>query len=779
MSTVINYFFDSFLTISVVILIVLVVRGLLFRKLPRRFAYLLWAVVGLRLLCPISLPAPVSIFNLPAFEKANDAISPHFKSTVADESSKNVNSAEANPHSTDFFGEYEGTNTNSADGNGESKRTNTDSADGNGESKGNNTLSADSPTQRGSSIDANPQTSGSTGEKSGKSPVSADFLKFPVLFFLWMAGVCFFLGKNILAALRLHKGLATAVLFKDNIYESDRISTPFVKGIVRPKIYIPFRLSDIEQRYILAHEQYHIKRFDPFFKLLATLLLGIYWFNPLVWLAYRLFVQDMEMSCDEYVLATEGADIRKVYSSLLLSFAVDKSVSRSALCFGEHNTRLRISHILKYKKAGLPATVIALLLILLVSGCTLTGGISASGDGKNTAETWEDYSGPWLEIKERKTAIEEPVFTEPNLLYADAGKIIFTVNGGLFAWDKEKWCMTDNLDLQSIDCEDLCGDRKTEIVATKKGNAVWIHRKGDKHFYIYNTEFHGLLQQDYTKDSFKKIKKCESFIDPARHGIKGIQFTDKSGQEISSYLMVQGRGNQLGQLCYCDTSTGEENLFTKPLFLDVTGLKYGKATDLTPGELKDLEMVSFFQEGSMIKYEIDDPKIMKAFTECINNSKPMKGRSGCPFDTPLYLTLGDGTIKVIYPAWDGCPCFIANGIEYEVPQKGHFGDILGNGTDIFLDTLIFIKKDVGISSSDQWGLFLNAASDEYQGKLHYVFHPEAKIYVPDTYGYKEISRKEFSDYLKEDGRKNSLNGFTIYCEGKSKTCIRVVINSET
>jgi len=119
MSTVINYFFDNFLTISVVILIVLVVRGLLFRRLPRRFAYLLWAVVGLRLLCPISLPSPVSVFNLPAFEKANDAISPHFKSTVADESSENVNSAEANPHSTVFFGEYEGTNTNSADSLGE------------------------------------------------------------------------------------------------------------------------------------------------------------------------------------------------------------------------------------------------------------------------------------------------------------------------------------------------------------------------------------------------------------------------------------------------------------------------------------------------------------------------------------------------------------------------------------------------------------------------------------------------------------------------------------
>jgi hypothetical protein len=134
-------------------------------------------------------------------------------------------------------------------------------------------------------------------------------------------------------------------------------------------------------------------------------------------------------------------------------------------------------------------------------------------------------------------------------------------------------------------------------------------------------------------------------------------------------------------------------------------------------------------------------------------------------------------MKVIYPAWDGCPCFIANGIEYEVPQKGHFGDILGDGTDIFSDSLIFLKKDVGISSSDQWGLFLNAASDEYLGEYHYVFHPNAKIYAPDTYGYKELSRKEFGDYVK--AHKNALDDYTIYTTPKEKCCVRVVINSET
>lgn len=788
MSTVINYFFDSFLTISVVIFVVLLVRGIFFRKLPKRFAYLLWAVVGLRLLCPVSLPSSISVFNaLPSprifAEKASPRAlaEPLFSQSISNPGTNNEKSS-SHTENSDLDSGFSAKNT---------EKTPFSKS----QAAKSNTFSTSSTDISGVSPEKNASNSKNLGIKSGNSgeeilsPGTKALLNHNetdsaftlILFTVWLLGFLLFIGRNCLAALRLHKELATAVLLKDNIYESDRIATPFVKGIVRPKIYIPFRLSETEKRYILAHEQYHIKRRDPFFKLLATLLLGIYWFHPLVWIAFKRMTQDMEMSCDEYVLSTQGEDIRKLYSNLLLSFAVDKSAARGALCFGEHNTRLRISHILKYKKTGVPASICAILLILLVSGCTLT---TSSGKEQAPADTSasEKYDGTWLKVTEPRFAITDPVFTTPKFLYADAKKIIFTVNGGLYAFNKKDDCfiLTASLDLTSIHCENTYETdygRNLEMAATKDGAQVWMHRTSDSSAYIFDVEQNGLLQFDYKKEYFDKLEKFDSFAVLSSDPRKGARFTDETGRTISAFLSVQGRGNQLGQLCYCEVSSLDEPWSTKPLFLDIGGLTYGKATDLTPGKLHGLQTVSFFHEGSMRKYEIDDPKIMKAFTDCINNSKPVKGGGGCPFTMPLYLTLDDGTMKVIYPALDSCPGFIADGVEYETPKDESLGVILGGGKDIFAKTLVYIKEDVGISSSDQWGFSLNAVSDEYLGDYHFAFSPDAKIYAPDTYGYKELSRKEFSDYVK--AHKNALDGYTIYTIDDRKCCVRVVIKPES
>lgn len=126
----------------------------------------------------------------------------------------------------------------------------------------------------------------------------------------------------------------------ENIYECDSIATPFVFGIFHPGIYIPFHMTEEEQRYVLAHERYHIRRYDYLVKLLGFMLLTIYWMNPFVWLSYFCFVRDQEMSCDEAVLLMFGNEIKQAYSMSLLNYAIGKNrYMLTPLAFGESDVK--------------------------------------------------------------------------------------------------------------------------------------------------------------------------------------------------------------------------------------------------------------------------------------------------------------------------------------------------------------------------------------------------------------------------------------------------------
>ena len=149
------------------------------------------------------------------------------------------------------------------------------------------------------------------------------------------------------------------------IYECDDIPSPFVKGIFRPKIYLPCGMEKEQQKIVLLHEQYHIYRKDHLVKSLSFLLLMIYWFQPLVWAAWLCMCRDMEMSCDEKVLEMLGEDKRKEYSRTLLVFASEKQVFRHMpLAFGEQDAKKRIQHVLDYRKPAMWGSMLAAAAIL-------------------------------------------------------------------------------------------------------------------------------------------------------------------------------------------------------------------------------------------------------------------------------------------------------------------------------------------------------------------------------------------------------------------------------
>jgi hypothetical protein len=176
--------------------------------------------------------------------------------------------------------------------------------------------------------------------------------------------------------------LIGAGYLRDNIYLADHIASPFVIGVIRPKIYLPSSLPEAEHSYVILHEQTHIRRLDHLTKILAFLALAVHWFNPLVWVAFILTVKDMEMSCDERVLRLMGSDIKGAYSTSLLSLATGRRlINGSPLAFGEGNIKGRIKNVLNFKK---PAAWVVAVSVLLVTALSIGSAVNGAAYASDT-----------------------------------------------------------------------------------------------------------------------------------------------------------------------------------------------------------------------------------------------------------------------------------------------------------------------------------------------------------------------------------------------------------
>ncbi len=185
--------------------------------------------------------------------------------------------------------------------------------------------------------------------------------------YIWILGIMVLLIYSVVSILRLKRQLKSAQLIEKNIFEAENLKTPFVLGLIRPKIYLPIGLSKEERNYILLHEQTHIHRKDHIIKVLAFLILSIHWFNPLVWIAFMLMSMDMELSCDERVIKELNEDIKKPYANSLLSLATGRHfLNGSPLAFGEGNVKGRIKNVLNYKKPRFWVIVFSIVIVTTV-----------------------------------------------------------------------------------------------------------------------------------------------------------------------------------------------------------------------------------------------------------------------------------------------------------------------------------------------------------------------------------------------------------------------------
>ncbi len=315
------------LTGSLMILACLLLR-LFLRKKPRIFSYVLWAVVLFRLLCPISFTAPVSLLGALQNETGGNGRVEYIPQDIG---------MQENPQITLPL-----------------------------------PVSDDPARNRVDLPSAAPENS-----------VNPLQVALSVGTVIWVLGIDGMAVYSIVSMLRLKKRLRAAVHERENIYRCGGISTAFVYGILRPRIYLPEGLTTEEENFVLLHEQIHIRRKDPVWRLLAWTALCLHWFNPLVWLAFALSGRDMEMACDEAVIAGLGEQAKKGYSSALLSLAEGRRglLSGAPLSFSEGGTGGRIRNVLRYRKPRRTAAVILMIV------CAAAAVFLLANPGRENTET--------------------------------------------------------------------------------------------------------------------------------------------------------------------------------------------------------------------------------------------------------------------------------------------------------------------------------------------------------------------------------------------------------
>ena len=420
---------------SFFILAVVLIR-FCFKRLPKRYVCVLWALVAVRLILPFEITSPVSL--VPDTSEALTWTNAELTIPFTSEIPERFPSQQLHPVPQNY-------------------------------------LTQENPA---------PETNVRIPEKVSTTKT---LTLSGLLSVIWLLGMLVFLTYDLFSYLRLKLQLRAAIHSQDNIWYCDRIPSPFVLGFVKPRIYVPFSVQKDHLPYIIAHERAHISHLDHLTKLLAALLLSVYWFNPFIWIAYLLYCRDLELACDERVIAKLGSAEKKPYSEALLICSVtNKALLQSPLSFSEVAIKDRIVNILKYKKPGFWGVVLAVIVCVIAGACFLTS--SEPTDSENIIR----QTTPDMLDKVTKTSYLGNVMTElPTAVGPDAYYRILSHGNltlQLYALvNNEALIIRDGDTLYPLyDLQDLTID--TQELAVYKSD---YDSDGTQEFALYNSAGHG------------------------------------------------------------------------------------------------------------------------------------------------------------------------------------------------------------------------------------------------------------------------------------------------
>lgn len=267
------------------------------------------------------------------------------------------------------------------------------------------------------------------------------------LTFPWLIGVGLMLLYAAVSYIRLRRQVRTAVRLRENIYQSENVPSPFVLGVIRPRIYLPFTMEEQSLPHVIAHEQAHIRRRDHWWKPLGFLLLSIHWFNPLMWLAYWLLCRDIELACDERVVRDMTREDRAAYSQALLQCSLNRR-RRLVLCplaFGEVGVRTRVKSVLRYRRPAVWLSAAAVLLCAALAVTFLTEPKTAENAPAEKARTHNnDYVDYFQRIQKKEAqqgrSADNPVVIISTSMEPATSQISYQVQllDGMTDWEKER-----------------------------------------------------------------------------------------------------------------------------------------------------------------------------------------------------------------------------------------------------------------------------------------------------------------------------------------------------
>ena len=304
----------------------------------------------------------------------------------------------------------------------------------------------------------------------------------PAAVIVWLAGIALMASYTAISYRRLRKKVETAVLYRNNIYQSEHVDSPFVLGVFRPKIYLPFHLDEQDMANILAHEQAHIRRKDHWWKPLGFILLSTHWFNPLMWLAYVLLCRDIELACDEQVIRELGNGQRADYTQALVTCSVRRrTIAACPLAFGEVGVKARVKSVMNYRKPAFWVIVAAIVLSIITALCFLTNPKQQTRELLIPGTAWccEDISLNFS-VDENHT-IEGTLIHDGNTVdisvgYRFAGyRAVFDVYKGTWEWAQssaEKPLLSGMLSARN---GKLVLEVETDNIGTQSDRIVFVH----------------------------------------------------------------------------------------------------------------------------------------------------------------------------------------------------------------------------------------------------------------------------------------------------------------
>ena len=599
-----NTFLEKLLNMSaagsVIIVAVVIFRLILARvRAPRWIVCAVWGLVAFRLVCPVSLSSPVSAFR-------------------------------AVPAVVSRSGEVEVFHFEEGD-------------EGLAQDVQNNDIPAAGPDISAANTSPSPDSEAPEGGKG-----------LSVWAVAYLVGLAAMLLYMVISTLAVRRKVSVSLRQRGNIRICDELDAPFIMGILRPVIYLPSSLSREERRYVLAHERAHLHRGDHIWKPLGFLILSLHFFNPLCWLAFVLFGRDMELACDERVIARLGRSERAAYSQTLLSVSTHRMLAACPVAFGESDVKRRVRSILRYRKPAIYITFLALAGCAVLTACFGTnpprqdkdpatgqeaGFTDGTGDTSGTSDAVQDSAGSIGEMESQSgtSASEsadggtEEQHTEP--VSITGGGV--TIEPGLFLlyekrWTGNEWILNDGPSITSL---------RSELESVP----VLISTEG------FTVDF-----GDYVRKSGLQL------YDDSLALIRDSWYGDTALNWLApgDYYAVLEVYGPLGQYITSEDSY-EENVYNCVFRLSVS--REGTAA-YTPEKVSELKEARLSLPGE--EYVLDDEAGLARLQEWLGNAEVLPGGAGCPFGSMLTVTCADGSTFSCCPAEDSCGVVFSNGVYY-------------------------------------------------------------------------------------------------------------------